>query len=372
MMRKGFRIASVIGGLALLALGGTSAQSQETISIGAVVPLSGGGVTQGEDQRRGIELAVEKINADGGVLGKDLRVIIEDSSGRPQGTLDAAKKLVSVDGVPVVIGEYSSGNTIPLGEYLLQAGRVHINVGSSSGRLRTLGDGSFSLIGLDNVSSGFAAEDVIGMGYKRAAFLFPNNAYGQGVNDQLKKAYEALGGEVVGVTLYTEGQTSFRRELQQLSRYQPDIYIYSTYGKDASAINREAFELGLTKAAPWYGIYLLMCVSDSPQEIVEGHIGMDLVAIDESGKSFEEAYRQKHNEGFKSTFAGFAYDAVMMSAQAIEQAGSAEPAAIRDALMQVGQNYIGVTGPITFDEDQMREKQPYLRAVYKEGELVSR
>jgi len=366
-----FKAVSVLGGLALLALGIATSNAKETISIGAVVPLSGGGITQGEDQRRGIELAVEKINADGGVLGKDFRVIIEDSGGRPQSTLDAAKKLVSVDNVPIVIGEYSSGNTIPLGEYLLQAGRVHMNVGSSSGKLRNLGDGSFSLIGLDNVSSGFAAEDAIKMGYKKAAFLFPNNAYGQGVNAQLKKAFEAAGGEVVGATLFTEGQTSYRRELQQLARYKPDIYIYSTYGKDATAINREAYELGLTKT-PWYGIYLLMCVSDSPKEVVEGHIGMDLVAIGDNGKSFEEAYRAKHNEGFKSTFPGFAYDAVLMAAKAIEMAGSTDPKAIEAALMKVGQGYLGATGSITFDSDQMREKQPYLRAVYKDGKLESR
>jgi len=365
------RVRTLIGSLALLAAA-TAAHAQDTISLGAVLPLSGGGTTQGEDQRRGIELAVERVNAEGGILGKKLRVIIEDSGGRPQTTLDAAKKLVTVDNVPLVIGEYSSGNTLPLGQYLLQAGRVHVNIGSSSGRIRQLGDGSFSLIGLDNVSSGFAAEDVIEMGYKRAAFLFPNNAYGQGVNEQLGKAYQALGGEIVGVTLYTEGQTSFRRELLQLSRGKPDIYIYSTYGKDASAINREAFELGLTKAAPWYGIYLLMSVSDSPEQMVEGHIGMDLVTIDPSGKFFEDAYRAKYKENFKSTFSGFAYDAVMMSARAIARAGKTDPASIREALKQVGQSYAGATGPITFDADRMRLKQPYLRAVYKQGKLVAR
>ncbi|MGC5098433.1 ABC transporter substrate-binding protein, partial [Escherichia coli] len=86
--------------------------------------------------RRAVDLAVDKVNSQGGVLGKKFSVIVEDSGGNPTTALNAARKLVSVDKVPVVIGEYSSGISIPLGQYLVKEGVVHINIASTSVKIR--------------------------------------------------------------------------------------------------------------------------------------------------------------------------------------------------------------------------------------------
>ncbi len=351
---------------ACLALSGAPALAQDVV-LGAVLPLSGASATLGDDQRRGIEVAVDQINEKGGVLGgQKLRVIVEDSGGRAPSALDAAKKLVTVDNVPVVIGEYSSGITIPVGQYLVQEGRVHLNIGSSSGKIRDLGEGSFSLIGLDNVSSGFAAQDVIDNNWKKAAVIVPNNAYGQGVADEFQKAFTALGGEVVSTVLYTEGQTTYRRELQQMERGEPDVYVYSAYGKEAATVNREAYELGLT-STPWYAIYLSMCTSDADPQFVQGQYGLDLNYVGPDGAAYEAAYKAKYNEPFKTSFNGYGYDAVMMAAAAIDKAGSTEPKAIAAALKEIGNGYKGATGDITFDADRQRSKQPYLKLKIADG-----
>jgi branched-chain amino acid transport system substrate-binding protein len=350
---------------AFLVLGGMPALAGDIV-LGAVLPLSGASATVGDDQRRGIELALDQINEKGGVLGSKLRVIVEDSGGRTPSALDAAKKLVTVDKAPVVIGEYSSGITIPIGQYLVQEGRVHLNISSSSGRIRALGEGAFSLIGLDNVSAGFAAQDVIDNKWKKAAIIVPNNAYGQGVVEQFKKAFSALGGDVASVVMYMEGQTTYRRELQQLERGGPDVYVYSAYGKEAATINREAFELGLS-ARPWYGIYLSMCTSDSEARFVQGQYGMDINAVGPDGQAYEAAYRKKYGEPLRTSYGAYGYDAVMMSAAAIGKAGSLEPKGIAVALKQIGQDYHGATGDITFDVDRQRFKQPYLRLKIQDG-----
>jgi branched-chain amino acid transport system substrate-binding protein len=345
---------------ALLAATSIVAQAAD-VTIGAVLPLSGASATIGDDQRRGIELAVEEVNAAGGVLGGKLNVIVEDSGGRAPSALDAAKKLVTVDNVPAVIGEYSSGITIPVGQYLVQEKRVHLNIGSSSGLVRQLGEGSFSLIGLDNVSSGFAAQDVIDNGWKKAAVIAPNNAFGQGVVTQFEKAFTALGGEITTAILYTEGQTTYRRELQQLERGAPD-------GREAATISREAFELGIgAGSSPWYAIYLSMCTSDSDPRFIQGQVGMDLNNIGANGQAYADAYQAKYGEGFRSSFNGYGYDAVKMLVAAIEKAGSAEPAAISAALVEVGADYEGATGPIVFDADGQRSKQPYEKLKIDDG-----
>lgn len=78
------------------------------VTLSAVIPLSGSNATPGKDQRRAIEIAVKTVNDAGGVLGGPLEVIIEDSAGKPQTAINAAKKLVSVNDVALVIGSYSS------------------------------------------------------------------------------------------------------------------------------------------------------------------------------------------------------------------------------------------------------------------------
>jgi len=339
------------------------------LNLGAVLPLTGTSASIGEDQRRGIELAVDKINADGGVLGKKLNVIVEDSGGTANAAIDAAKKLTTVDKVSAVMGEYSSGVTVPLGQYLQQAGVVHMNVGSSSPEIAGIGDMSFSVIGLDTIASKFAAQQLIARGYKTAAILVPNNSYGEGLVKPFTDAYKAAGGSVEESVLYTEGQTSYRAELERIAKASPDVVLYSAYGQDSSVINQQAFESGM-QDTPWFGIYLTMCTSDSAPETVQGQIGMDVNYVGADGKAYAQAYQDKYGEKFASTFNGYTYDGTMMLAQAIEKAGSTDPAKIADALRTVGQGYTGVTGDITFDAHNQRTQQPYLVLKYDNGEVV--
>lgn len=352
------------------ASGGASAgECDQQLVIGAVLPLTGGSATIGEDQRRGLELAVEQINADGGVLGSDLSLAVEDSEGRPQGAIDAATKLVTADSADVVMGEYSSGNTLPMAEYLQREGVVHINVGSSAGSLRDVGDWSFGVIGLEDVAGPFVAETVKDLGFNRAAFVAPNNAYGEGALTTVQETYEELGGEIVESVLYEEGKSDYRSELQRLSAADPEIYIYTAYGQDAATLNQQAFELGLDDK-PWYGIYLSMNTSDSPPEAVDGQVGMEVNYVGPDGDFYREAYEEAHGETMQSSFSAYPYDAANLVAAAAEQAGCAEPAAIRDALTEVDDSYEAATGPIVFDADGQRAEQPYISVTVENGEVT--
>lgn len=362
--------ADVGGGGGTEPAGDTSAVDG-AINLGAVIPLTGASATIGEDQRRGIELAVEKVNADGGVLGKDLNVVVEDSTGQAASAIDAARKLTSIDKVPVVIGEYSSGVTIPMGQFLQQQGVVHLNVGSSSPEVATVGDLSFSTIGLDTIASRFTAKTLYERGFRKAALLAPNNAYGEGVLSTFADSFGALGGSVTSKVLYTEGQTDYRTELQRLGDGAPDVYVYTAYGQESAIISDQAFELGMNKDVPWFAIYLSMCTADATPEVVEGQLGMDVNYIGPDGEAYSEAYEAKYDEPFASTFSGYAYDAVMMAAKAIEKAGSTDAKAIAAALAEIGKGFPGATGDITFDADGQRSDQPYAVLKYTGGKLES-
>src|SRR5690554_1990752 len=351
----------------------STAWAQDTISIGAVLPLTGPSATVGEDIRRGIELGVEHVNANGGVLGKKLNVIIEDSGNNPTSAISAARKLATVDRVPAVMGEYSSSITLPMAQYLVKEGVVHLNIGSSSNKVRELGPTAFNIIGLEENGNRFAAKDVYELGYRNLAMIAPNNAYGQGVAHGFKDEFEKLGGKISAQVLYTGGQSTYRRELQQLARANPDAFLYTAYGHESAAINREAKELGL-RNVPWYAYIMSMSVSDTPADIAEGQIGMELGSVKgDMGKGYEDAFKSKHNEGFKTAFNGYGYDGVLLLAAAIEQAKAATPEAITAGLKAVGEaGFTGVTGPIKFDDEGQRTDPPYDRLKYEGGGLVPR
>jgi len=242
---------------------------------------------------------------------------------------------------------------------------VHINIGSSSQQVRKIGAGSFSVIGLDDLSARFAAQDVYARKLRRIALIAPNNGYGQGIAGEFRKRFEALGGTVVSTVLYTEGQSTYRRELEQMARANPEAYVYSAYGQEAATINRQAYDMQLNRS-PWYGIYLTMCTSDTPPQIARGQIGLEVASGGVGAKAYEEAYEAAYKEAPRSAFGSYAYDATMLSAAAINYAHSTDPARIRSALDTLGKSYAGVTGAISFDRDGQRIAQPYEKVSFKQ------
>ncbi|QHE92393.1 ABC transporter substrate-binding protein [Pandoraea fibrosis] len=345
--------------------------ADDVVQMGAVLSLTGANATVGEDVRRAVALAVEKVNAQGGVMGKKFDVIVEDSGGNATTALNAARKLSTVDKVPVVIGEYSSGITLPMAQYLVKEGVTHINIASTSVKVKDLGATSFNLIGLENLGNKFSAADAWALGYRNVALIAPNNAYGQGVAHGFREEFEKLGGKVATELLYTAGQSTYRRELQQASRSNPDAYIYTAYGQESAVLNREAFELGL-RQKPWYAILLSMSLSDTPANIANGQLGMEVGSVQgANGKAYVDAFQAKYGQAPKTSYTGYAYDAVLLTAAAINKAKSTQPAAVQAALKEVGKNFAGVTGPITFDADRQRIDPPYAKLKY-DGKVVPR
>jgi branched-chain amino acid transport system substrate-binding protein len=119
--------------------------------------------------------------------------------------------------------------------------------------------------------------------------------------------------------------------------------------------------------APWYGIYLTMCTSDTAPQIAQGQIGLEVAMGGKNAMSYADAYQAKYKEAPRSAFGSYAYDALMLSAAAINGAHSADPSKIRPALDVVGKSYAGVTGTIAFDSDGQRVAQPYEKVKFAQA-----
>lgn len=376
------------GALSALAsvLGAPSAVAQD-VKIGMFGPLTGASAVVGLDMQRGAELALDRINAGydvpqssgnpvklgPGLLGGKIVFIVEDDESRPAAAMDAVRKLVNVDKVAVVLGEYSSGRTLPTGQFTNENRVIHISIGANSPTLRDIGPYFFSAIGLATAQGPKLVELAKSLtGAKKIATLLPNNPFGVGVEIATCEAAPKIELECVATVRYEEQKTDYRAELRQLMAPGPDAVIFFAYGTDATLILRQAYELGLDAGNKWIGTEVSSWeadVKDAPQ-VAEGIRGLEhAVGGEFYDTQYAKPYQERYGQAPLTAFGAFGYDAAMLAALAINDAGSTDSDAIRASLLKVSKTYKGLTGDLTLDEDGMRMGQDYGTFIFKDGAL---
>lgn len=379
---------SVLGILSALAVGlSTAPASAEDVKLGMITPLTGASSVVGVDMQRGAELAMKRvqegyavpqksgdaIKIGPGLLGGSASLIVEDDESRPPAAMDAVRKLVNVDKVPIIIGEYSSGRTLPTGQFTNENRVLQISTGANSPTLRDIGPYFFSAIGLATAEGPELVKLAQKLtGAKKIATLFPNNPYGVGVEIATCDAAKTMGAECVAKVRYEEQKTDYRPELRQLTAPNPDAVIFFAYGADATLILRQAYEMKLDAANKWIGTEVSNWeadVKDTP-EIAEGIRGIEHAV---GGEFYENEYVKPYTAAYGepplSAFGAFAYDGTMLAALAINKAGSTDPDALRAAMIEVSKNYKALTGDMTLDNDGMRLTQDYGTFIFKDGKL---
>ncbi len=341
-----------------------SAQSDEPISVGLIANLTGTDVKTSVNMTRGVEMAVEDINAEGGIDGRPIELITEDSEYRAQEAMNAATKLYDVDGVEAAIMFGGSSLMIPVAELAQDKGKVLLNTSSSSPKLGEYPGTLFSVLPLDDIMGKELGEWVAARGAKTAAFVVPNNTFGTGLMDAAAAAFESKGGKVVAKVAYTEGQPDYRADMQTVAQANPDAIISAGYGDDSRTIFKNAQQLGIE--APWYAAYpTIFSIAD--KEWMSGRFfgvdngGTSLPSSREIAKRYEEGYGE---EPLAHVFYG--YDAAQILAEAMKQ-GGAEASAIKTALPEVVETYSGATGKIVWDGRGQRIDPPIEFLAYKDG-----
>jgi len=388
MQRTTRRLGAVVGG-ALLALGAVlPAQAADPITIGQITSLTGKNAVQGVDMKRGVAMAVERINngyeipmKEGGsqklgpglLDGRTLNIQVEDTESRPASAMDATRKLVNVDSVPVVIGEYSSGLTVPTSQFTSSNGVIQIGVGSTSPKLAESGPYYFNAIGTDRLMgeklAEFAHSD---SGAEKFTSLVPNNPFGVGVEVNACPRLDKLGGECINTSRYAAEKSDYRPIIRSTFRDDPQSGFFTAYGTESRLILKQMHEMGMNLPDGWYAPYPTMWsneVNDIAQ-VAEGTKGLRPGPSGEFYQSeFAQAYKEKFGEAPTTAFGAYAYDAAMLVALAIEEAGTTDPDKLKEAMHKVAENYKGVTGGKTFDDNGMQVEETYKRVIYKDGEL---
>jgi branched-chain amino acid transport system substrate-binding protein len=355
----------------------------ETIKIGVYGDLTGQTASFGQSTKNGIELAIEEINAAGGIGGKKLEAIFEDDQGRPEQAKTVASKLINQDRVQALIGEATSSNSLAAAPVAQEARIPMISHASTNQQVTEVGDYIFRVCFIDSfqgaVMAKFAANTLKA---KTAAVIGDvNSTYSKGLTDVFEQEFTKLGGKIVTKQSYTQADPDFKGQLTTIRALNPDvIYIPGYYGQ-VGIIARQARELGMTMPLlggdGWDSPEIWKLGGEALKNtFISNHYTSDNPAPEV--QNFVRTFKAKYGSE-PDSMAVLAYDAAKILADAIKRAGGTDGEKLRDTIANT-RDYPGVTGKITINEkrdavklavvlelDPAKNGYTYRDTIYPEG-----
>jgi branched-chain amino acid transport system substrate-binding protein len=322
--------------------------------IGVAGPMTGQYATYGASHKAGAEIAIEELNADGGVNGADASMELGDDLGDPKEAVLVAQKFIDDSELVLVNGHQFSGATIAAGAKYEAAGLPMVSPSATNPDITDLGAYIWRICMTDAVQGeGLANYTVNDLGMTKVAVIYDNSDYGRGLADAYEAGIEAAGGSVVAKEQYATGDTDFKAQLTKVKGGSPELIFLSGYYPEGSKIAQQASELGMDVQLLGSDGYASDELPKLGKAAVEGMLVstfFDYTKDDPAVQAFVEAYKAKFEGANPDWFAANAYDVTMLAAAAAEKAGSNDRTAINDALAEIG-TYEGISGPITFDEN---------------------
>lgn len=381
-MLRSFKFPLIAGCIALLGLLSGALAAGCTIPIGGVFPLSGGLASFGKTDAQAAQLAVNDLNAAGGVNGCQLELVLTDSQTSAQVGVDATKKLVAISHVPAVVGALASGTTAPMLTAVTAPSHVVLISPASTSPLFTqlakegkTGGYWFRTVASDALVGTGIAKVAIDNGYKRVAVIYLNDPYGQGLSNAFAKAFEALGGTVTGQVVFDPNQPSYKAEVAKALENSPGALFLVAHEDNGALIARQWISAGGPQR--FFFPYLN---SQGFIDSIGAQYTHDVWGIAPGSTKTPSltTFQQEYQATFKEApgeFSANSYDAVVLIGLAMAAAGDNTAQAVRDnirtvsgaggtavyagvqglkkglALLESGQkiSYVGATGPMTFD-----------------------
>lgn len=365
-MKKTTKLLSMLVASALFAGalagcgGGDKKAASDVIKIGGNLEMTGGSASFGISSKNGIDLAIDQINAKGGIGGKKLALVVADNKSEAAEGTNAMTKLVSQDKVCAVIGPNLSSSVIAAGA---------INNGSKVLDITPMGTN-------ENVTVDKATKKVKPYNF-RACFIDPfqgtvmskyvkeelklNNAaiyidnssdYAKGLAESFVANYKKLGGQIVATEAYLQKDTDFKATLTKIKATNPDFIYVPGYYQEVGLIVKQAREIGLNVAIGggdgWDSAKLPEIAG---KEALNNTFFSNVYSPDDTSdlnKQFVAEYQKKYNAK-PDVFAALAYDSALLIAKSIEDAKGADPVKMAEAMAKI-KGFKGVSGDVTFDE----------------------
>jgi branched-chain amino acid transport system substrate-binding protein len=322
---------------------GAKAPSGEAVVIGAIVSATGPGAALGEQERNTLQLEQDLINAKGGVLGRPLKIVVEDDKSDPKEAVTAVNKLLSSDKAIAIIAATTSSSTLAVKEICasksipqlaMAAANDVTDKAPSEWIWRTPQKDSMAVQrALDYVSKTLKA--------KKIAVLHDENAFGSSGNAEIAKEAPGLGLEVVAAESYKTADTDMTAQLTKIKGFSPDVLIVWGTNPGPALVAKNMKQLGMT--IPYVGSHgianatFIKLAADAAEGVVfpAGRLLVPSSITDAKQKAVTEGfindYKAKYNAS-PNPFAGYAFEAISLLADAIGRAGSTDAKAIQTAL----------------------------------------
>ena len=368
-LRVGARLVRVLlfAALAVPSLLSLAASAAEPIKLGHYGSLTGKDGAFGAATRKGVILAIDEINAKGGVLGRPLEYLVEDTQSKAGEAVTAVKKLISRDKVVAVIGANASATSLEAAPICQNAKIPMMAISSTNPRVTEVGDYIFRICFIDPFQGAVLAKfAATSLHAKRIALLTAvNSPYSIGLSSVLKQDFTARGGEIVAEQKYSEGEKDFRAQLTAIRPLKPDVIAVTGFYTEAALICKQARDLGIT--VPFIG----GDGWEAPQLVelggkaVEGTYYSTYFSAENDApevRSFVDRYKAKWSNEVPEAVAALGYDAVYLIAAAITKAGTTDSAPLRAAIAAT-KNFPGVTGRTTIDEKRNSAKAAVMLTV---------
>ncbi len=322
--------------------------SQPVIAVGFIGPLSGDAASFGVSQKTGIELAANELNARGGITGKAVKVVFEDSQLDQNKAITAFNKLVDSDKAQVILGETSSANTLAIGPLAQRKGVLLVSPIASAADLTRSGFRMFRVSPSDSFQAKVAAQFAQGKRWKTAAVLYTNDAWGSGLMEGFTSDFTSLGGKILTREAVEPKTQDLKTQLTKIKSLAPDVVYIPLHPDEAIVAFRQAAQLGLRTAFLGADSFSEPTVREAAGDAVNGvTYTVPAPGSGEVFRRFAEAYKAKY--GTEPNYnAAAAYDSVMVLAEAAKSARSIDAAGLADALAGV-KGFQGASGLISFD-----------------------
>lgn len=375
-MKNTFRLVLLLCGVLVLAScnGGSGTSSADEIVIGEYGSLTGGQATFGISTRNGIDIAVDEINAAGGVLGKKIRVIVEDDQGKAEEANVVVTKLITKDKVVAVLGEVASSNSLAAAPVAQQNGIPMISPSSTNPEVTKKGDYIFRVCFLDPFQGYVMAKFATGtLKMTKVAVLRDiKNDYSIGLADAFIENFKKMGGTIVADQSYSAGDPDFNAQLTAIKATSPQAIFVPGYYGEVGLIAGQAKKQGITVPLLGGDGWDSPKLTEIGRKDIDGSFFSNHYAVEDpspTAQKFLAAYKARFN-AVPDALGGLGYDSAMVLFDAMKRAGTTDGAKLRDAIAQT-KDFAGVTGRITLDADRNANK-PAVVLEIKEGKFVYR
>lgn len=359
-----------------LCLIGTPALAAKTIKIGVMGPLTGSYASEGQDMKDIVTLLADEMNATGGLLGKQIEILVGDDGSDARNASMAAQRL-STQGVIASIGTYGSANTEVTQMIYDESKIIQIANGSTSVRLSEKGlKYFFRTCPRDDSQGEVAFKTLVKLGYKKIAILHDNTSYAKGLADETLVHLKKAGADIVFFDALTPKENDYTAILTKMKATAPEVVFFTAYYGEAGLLLRQKKEMGwdvpfvggdatnnqdLVKIAGKDAAKGFTCISPPlPQDL-----------MDPAAKAFMAAFTAKYQRIPGSIWSVLAGDGFKVITAAIAATGSTDPDILADYMHTKLKDVEGLTGKIAFNAKGDRIGDVYrMYIVDAEGRFV--